>query len=49
VKQFKSEAQSAQDPNLQQTAKQDANILAQQLQAIEQIAQNHNVTVDAKK
>jgi putative membrane protein len=48
VKQFKSEAQSAQNPNLQQTAKQDASILAQQLQEIEQIAQSHNVTIDAK-
>jgi len=49
VKQFKSEAQLAQDPNLKQTAKQDANVLAQQLQTIEQIAQDHNVTIDAKQ
>ena len=49
VKQFKSEAQSAQNPNLQQASKQDANVLAQQLQAIEQIAQNHKVTINAKQ
>jgi putative membrane protein len=49
VKDFNTEAESAQDPALQQTAKQDANVLAQHLQAIEQIAQTHNVTVDDKK
>jgi putative membrane protein len=49
VKDFKNEAESAQDPNLQQAAKSDAPILAQHLQAAEQIAQTHNVVLDAKK
>jgi putative membrane protein len=49
VKDFKSEAESAQDPSLQQAAKSDAPILAQHLQAAEQLAQTHNVTLDAKK
>jgi putative membrane protein len=49
VKDFKTEAESAQDPNLQQAAKSDAPVLAQHLQAAEQIAQTHNVALDAKK
>jgi putative membrane protein len=49
VKDFKTEAESAQDPNLQQAAKMDEPVLAQHLQTAEQIAQTHNVTVDAKK
>jgi putative membrane protein len=49
VKDFKSAANSAQDPNLQQAAKQDTDVLAKHLQAIEQIAQTHNVAVDEKK
>jgi len=49
VKNFQSEAQAAQDPNLQMAAKQDAGVLAQHQQAVEQIAQTHNVTLDAKK
>jgi putative membrane protein len=49
VKDFKSEAQSAQDPNLQMAAKQDAGILAQHLQSVQQLAQAHNVELDAKK
>lgn len=48
VKNFQSEAQAAQDPNLQLAAKQDAGVLAQHQQAVEQIAQTHNVTLDAK-
>ena len=43
VKDFNTEAQSAQDPNLQQAAKMDAPVLAEHLQAAEQIAQTHNV------
>jgi putative membrane protein len=49
VKNFQSEAQAAQDPNLQLAAKQDAGVLAQHQQAVEKIAQTHNVTLDAKK
>jgi putative membrane protein len=49
VKDFQSEAQTAQDPALQQAAKQDAGILAQHQQAVEQIAQTHNVALDEKK
>lgn len=49
VKDFNSEAQSAQDPNLQHAAKMDAPVLAQHLQAVEQIAQTHNVAIDEKK
>jgi len=49
VKEFKSASESAQDPNLQQAAKQDTSVIAQHLQAIEQIAQTHNVAVDDKK
>ncbi len=49
VKDFKTEAESAQDPNLQQAAKMDGPVLAQHLQAAEQIAQTHNVAIDEKK
>jgi putative membrane protein len=49
AKDFKSEAESAQDTNLQQAAKTDAPVLAERLQAAEQIAQAHNVAIDAKK
>jgi len=49
VKDLKSEAESAQDPTLQQAAKLDASVLAEHQQVIEQIAQAHNVTLDAKK
>jgi putative membrane protein len=49
VKDFNSEAKGAQDPSIQQAAKMDAPVLAQHLQAIEQIAQTHNVAVDVKK
>ena len=49
VKEFKSASESAQDPNLQQAAKQDTSVIAQHLQAIEQLAQTHNVAVDDKK
>jgi putative membrane protein len=49
VKDFKSEATAAQDPTLQMAAKQDAGVLAQHLQSVEQLAQQHNVELDAKK
>jgi putative membrane protein len=43
VKNFKSEAQSAQDPNVQRAAQMDEPVIAQYLLAIQQIAQAHNV------
>ena len=49
VKDFNSEAESAQDLNLQQAIKQDALVLAQHQQAVEQVAQTHNITLEAKK
>ncbi len=48
LKDFKDEAQSAQDPTLKQVAERGSNIIAQHLQLIEQIAKNHNVVVDEK-
>jgi putative membrane protein len=49
VKDFNSEAQTSQDPTLQLAAKQDAVVLAQHQQALEQVAQTHNITLEAKK
>jgi putative membrane protein len=49
VKDLQNEAQTSQDPNLQLAAKQDAGVLAQHLQTVEQIAQSHNVAIDTKK
>ena len=49
VKNFKSEAQSAQDPNVQRAAQLDAPVIEQHLQAIQQIAQAHNVQTESKK
>jgi putative membrane protein len=43
LKEFQDEAQSAQDPNLQQVAKQGANVISQHLQLIEQVAKSHNI------
>lgn len=48
LKEFKDEAQMAQNPNVKQIAQQGSNIIAQHLQLIEQIAKNHNVAVDEK-
>jgi putative membrane protein len=48
LKDFKSEAQSAQDPAVQQLAQSDAPVLSQHLQILEQLAQAHNVTVESK-
>lgn len=48
VKDFKSEAQSAQDPAVQQLAKMDAPVLSQHLQILEQLALAHNVTTQSK-
>jgi putative membrane protein len=49
LKDFKNEAQMAQDPNVKQIATQGSNIIQQHLQLIEQIAQAHNVPVEGKK
>jgi putative membrane protein len=46
LKEFQSEAQAAQDPNVKQVATQGSNIISQHLQLIEQIAKNHNVPVE---
>lgn len=46
LKAFKDEAQAAQDPNVKQIAQQGSDIISQHLQMIEQIAKNHNITVD---
>lgn len=48
LKDFKSEAQSAQDPAVQQLAKLDAPVLSQHLQILEHLAQAHNVTMESK-
>jgi putative membrane protein len=44
LKEFKNEAQSAQDPNIKRVAQVGANVISQHLQLIQQIAQSHNVT-----
>jgi putative membrane protein len=48
IKDFGAEAQTAQDPRIQTLAQQDGGELSQQLQSIQQVAQAHNVTLDAK-
>lgn len=49
LKDFKDEAQAAQDPSVKQVAEQGSNVIAQHLQLIEQIAKNHNISVDSKE
>lgn len=49
LKDFKSEAQSAQDPSVQRFAKLDEPVLSQHLQILEQLAQAHNVSTMASK
>ena len=49
VKDFKSAAQTAQDPNVQKVARTDTPVIEQHLQAIQQIAQSHNVQEDSQK
>jgi putative membrane protein len=48
LKEFQDEAQAAQDPNVKQVAQQGTNIISQHLQLIEQVAQNHNISVEGK-
>ena len=47
LKDFRNEAQVARDPDLQQAVQRGAQVIAQHLQTIEQIAQVHNVTIQA--
>jgi len=49
LKEFKDEAQAAQNPNVKQVAQQGAGVISQHLQMIQQIAQNHNVATEGKK
>jgi putative membrane protein len=49
LKGFHDEAQTAQDPNVQQLAKMDEPVLTQHFQLLQQIAQAHNVTVESQK
>ncbi len=48
LKEFRNEAQNAQDPNVKQAAQQGAGVISQHLQMIQQIAQSHNVAVEGK-
>jgi putative membrane protein len=48
LKEFQSESEAAQDPNVKQIATQGTKVISQHLQMIEQIAQNHNVPIDGK-
>jgi putative membrane protein len=48
LKEFKDEAQAAQNPNVKQAAQQGAGLISQHLQLIQQIAQSHNVATDGK-
>jgi putative membrane protein len=49
LKDFKDEAQVAQNPNVKQIAEQGSAIISQHLQLIEQIAKTHNVAVEGKE
>jgi putative membrane protein len=49
IKDFQIEAQNAQDPYLLYEVQQDVPAIAKYLQAIEDVARVHNVTIDAKK
>jgi putative membrane protein len=46
VKNFKQAAQAAQDPSVQRTAQADAPVIEQHLQAIQKLAQVHNVQTE---
>jgi putative membrane protein len=49
LKVFKTEADGAQDPTVQQAAKMDEPVLNQHLQILEKIAQAHNVSEESSK
>jgi putative membrane protein len=48
LKEFKDEAQSGQNPNIQQAAKQDEPVLTEHYQVLQKLAQAHNVTLESK-
>jgi len=48
LKGFKNEAQSAQDPTVQQVAKIDEPVLSQHLQILQKMAQSHNVPANSE-
>lgn len=48
LKDFTNETHTAQNPNVKQVAQVGAGVISQHLQLIQQIAQNHNVTVAGK-
>lgn len=48
VKSFKDEQTAAQSPTVKKAAQMDEPVLSQHLQILEQLAQNHNVTVASK-
>jgi putative membrane protein len=47
LKEFKEEAQTAQNANVKQIAQKGSDVISQHLQLIEQIAKNHNIAVEA--
>ena len=49
VKNLKQAAGSAQDPNVQRTAQADAPVIEQHLQAIQKLAQAHNVQTETSE
>jgi putative membrane protein len=49
LKEFQSEAQSAQDPTVKQIADKGSQVIQQHLQIIEQIAKAHNIDVGGKE
>jgi putative membrane protein len=48
VKSFKDEETAAQSPTIKKAAQIDEPVLSQHLQIVEQLAQNHNVTIASK-
>jgi putative membrane protein len=49
VKSFKQASETSQDPNVQRTAQTDAPVIEQHLQAIQKLAQVHNVQSEASE
>jgi putative membrane protein len=49
LKDFQSEAQVAQNPNVKQVAEQGSTVISQHLQLIEQIAKSHNIPVEGQE
>lgn len=49
LKDFQSEAKSAEDPNIKQIAQQGQTVIAQHLQLAEQLAKSHNVPISGKQ